>query len=261
MSESNSYEPKSIEPSPSGFRWGKPIMLLIIVATIGIVFTQFGHYLQLDYLATKEAQLRDFQSQHPVLVYGLAFLVYVAVTGMSLPGAAALTLVYGWYFGFVPTLILVSFASTAGATIAFLTSRYLLQSTVQSKFGDRLESFNHHLETDGAFYLFTLRLIPLVPFFVINLVMGLTPIKTRTFWWVSQLGMLPGTAVYCYAGSRVPNLTRLAEEGAGAVFSASQLVQITVAFGLLGAFPTITKFLLNQFKPRDSGPDPDITAD
>jgi len=158
-----------------------------------------------------------------------------------------LSLVYGWYFGFVPALVLVSFASTAGATVAFLTSRYLLRDSVHSKFGARLNSFNAHLEAEGAFYLFTLRLIPLVPFFVINLVMGLTPVKARTYWWVSQLGMLPGTAVYVYAGSRVPNLIELAEKGAAAVFSASQLLQLGIAFGLLGLFPLCVKSALSYF--------------
>ncbi|MFK8111010.1 MAG: TVP38/TMEM64 family protein [Rubripirellula sp.] len=228
-------------------KYAKPLLLLVMVSAFAVVFTQYGQYFQLDFLATKEAELREFQAANPWKVYGLAFLLYVSVTGLSLPGAAVLTLVYGWYFGFWPAFLVVSFASTAGATIAFLSSRYLLRDSIQAKFGDRLESFNEHLTEEGAFYLFTLRLIPL-PFFVINLVMGLTPIKTSTFWWVSQLGMLPGTMVYVYAGSRVPNLTRLAEEGASAVFSPDQLLQFLIAFGLLGAFPAITKLLLNKFR-------------
>jgi uncharacterized membrane protein YdjX (TVP38/TMEM64 family) len=129
-----------------------------------------------------------------------------------------------------------------------------LRESVQSKFGSRLESFNQHLAEEGAFYLFTLRLIPLVPFFVINLVMGLTPLKVRTYWWVSQIGMLPGTAVYVYAGSRVPNLTELAEKGAAAVFSPSQLIQLTVAFALLGLFPLVVKHALGFFTPSQTEP-------
>lgn len=234
----------TIDSPATGFRYTKPLLLLAILAVAVVLAMQFGQYIRLDYLATKEAQLREFQLEHPLLVYGVAFVVYVAVTGLSLPGAAALTLVYGWYFGFTPALVMISFASTSGATVAFLISRYLLRDSVQSRFGDRLATFNKHLEEEGAYYLFTLRLIPLVPFFVINLVMGLTPLKTKTYWWVSQVGMLPGTAVYVYAGSRVPNLTELAEHGASAVFTGSQLLQLGIAFAMLGLFPMIAKFVL-----------------
>ncbi|MCH1438465.1 MAG: VTT domain-containing protein, partial [Rubripirellula sp.] len=162
-------------------------------------------------------------------------------------------LLYGWYFGFGPTLILVSFASTAGATISFLTSRYLLRGSLEHKFGDRLQTFNQHLESEGAFYLFTLRLIPVVPFFVINLVMGLTQLPTRTYWWVSQLGMLPGTAVYVYAGSSVPNLGQLADQGAAAVLSPQQLFQLFLAFALLGVFPLIVKLLVTYLGRSTTG--------
>jgi uncharacterized membrane protein YdjX (TVP38/TMEM64 family) len=244
----SSAESAVLVQQPLGiFRYTKPLLLLVIVSVAVILVFRYGQYIQLDYLATKEAQLREFQLEHPVLVYSAAFLVYVVVTGLSLPGAAALTLLYGWYFGFAPAVVMISFASTSGATVAFLTSRYLLRDSVQSRFGERLSSFNDHLEEEGAYYLFTLRLIPLVPFFVINLVMGLTPLKTKTYWWVSQVGMLPGTAVFVYAGSRVPNLTELAEHGASAVFSAGQLWQLGIALGLLGLFPVIAKFVLGYF--------------
>ena len=171
-------------------------------------------------------------------------MVYVVVTGLSLPGAAVLTLVYGWYFGLLRGVVLVSFASTAGATMAFLLSRFLFRDAIQKRFGDRLPSFNQSLEKEGPFFLFTMRLIPAVPFFVINAVMGLTPIRTRTFWWVSQLGMLAGTAVYVYAGSSVPDLQTLADKGIGAVFTPSQLTQIVIAFVLLGVFPLIVRFAM-----------------
>ncbi len=231
---------------PGSGHWGKPVALVALLALGGFLFFQFGHLLSLESLAQKESQLREFQAGNPYLVYGIAFAVYVAVTGLSLPGAAALTLVYGWYFGFWRSVLLVSFASTAGATLAFLMSRYLLRDSVQARFGDRLIAFNEQLEKEGGFYLFTLRLIPAVPFFVINLVMGLTPLRVSTFWWVSQVGMLPGTMVYVYAGSRVPNLTVLAEQGAAAVFSPMQLTQLLVAFGLLGVFPLLIKKVMNR---------------
>ncbi|MEZ6051815.1 MAG: TVP38/TMEM64 family protein [Planctomycetaceae bacterium] len=159
------------------------------------------------------------------------------MTGLSIPGAVALTLMYGWFFGFWRGVILVSFASTTGATVAFLLARFLLQDVVQAKFGDRLKAFNQALEREGAFYLFTLRLIPLFPFFVINLVMGLTPLRTSTYWWVSQLGMLPGTAVYVYAGSSVPDLATLAERGTSGILTPNVLI----AFALLGLFPLVIR--------------------
>lgn len=181
-------------------------------------------------------------------MFGAAFLVYVAVTGLSLPGATVLTLVYGWYFGLRDAFVLVSFASTTGATLAFLLCRFLFRETIQSRFGERLASFNDSLEKEGPFFLFTLRLIPAVPFFVINAVMGLTPIKTRTFWWVSQLGMLAGTVVYVYAGSSVPNLQALADKGINAVFTPGQMTQIVGAFVLLGIFPLIVRYAMKSLK-------------
>ncbi|QDV68594.1 TVP38/TMEM64 family inner membrane protein YdjZ [Rosistilla carotiformis] len=219
-------------------------LLVLVVATIAIAYTQFGDLLSLENLAKQEAQLRAFQTDHPVLVYGAAFLVYVAVAGLSLPGAAVLTLVYGWYFGLARGVVLVSFASTAGATVAFLLSRFLFRDSIQKRFGKRLENFNQSFEREGPFFLFTLRLIPAVPFFVINAVMGLTPIRVGTFWWVSQLGMFAATVVYVYAGASVPNLQTLADNGIGAVFSPRQLSQIVFAFVLLGLFPLIVRFAM-----------------
>ena len=224
--------------------WKKLAVFSVVAVLFVICFTLFRDKLSLEYLATQEAALRDFQQRHPVLVYGAAFLVYVAVTGLSLPGALALTLLVGWFFGVLRGVVLVSFASTTGATLAFLLSRYLLRDSIQARFGDRLSTFNQSLEKEGPFYLFTLRLIPAVPFFVINVVMGLTPIRTLTFWWVSQLGMLPGTTVYVYAGSAVPSLAELAEKGAGGILSP----QILAALVLLGIFPLVVRNLLKRFK-------------
>ena len=177
MSDSFSYAEKSSGSSS----WPKLVAIAVIAGVGVLLYRQFGHALNLDYLAAKESTLRAYQADQPVLVFGIAFLIYVTATGLSIPGAGLLSLVYGWYFGWIPGAILVSFASTLGATIAFFLSRYLLRDAIQSKFGERLASFNQNLEKDGAFYLFTLRLIPAVPFFVINVVMGLTPMKARTF--------------------------------------------------------------------------------
>ncbi|MDP6442328.1 MAG: TVP38/TMEM64 family protein [Pirellulaceae bacterium] len=218
-------------------------LLCLLLAVIALGYVRFGDSLSLENLAQRETQLREFQRDHLVLVYGAAFTLYVLVTGLSLPGAAGLSLVYGWYFGAVQGVFLVSFASTAGATIAFLLSRHLLGGSVQRRFGDRLTAFNENLRRQGAFYLFTLRLIPAAPFFVINIVMGLTPMRATTFWWVSQLGMLPGTIVYLSAGASVPDLATLAERGAGGVLTWNTII----AFSLLGLFPFIVKWIMGRF--------------
>ena len=231
-----------------GLPWSKIAVFGLLACGIGLGIA-YRDSLSLTSLAEREAELRAFQAEHPVAVYGIAFAIYVAVTGLSLPGAAALTLLVGWYFGLLHGVILVSFASTAGATVAFLFSRFLFRDAIQNKFGERLAWFNEQLDRDGPFFLFTLRLVPLVPFFVINAVMGLTRIKTFVFWWISQIGMLPGTIVYVFAGSSVPNLQTLANEGAAAAFPPSRLLQLTIAFALLGIFPLAVKFLLNRFRP------------
>ncbi len=223
--------------------WYKLVLLALLAALITVGCIQFRDTLTLANLARQESQLRAFQDQHPILVYGAAFLLYVVVTGLSLPGATVLTLAYGWCFGILYGVIFVSFASTTGATVAFLMSRFLFRDAIQGRFGDRLDKFNQSLEREGPFYLFTLRLIPAVPFFVINAVMGLTPIRTRTFWWVSQLGMLAGTVVYVYAGSSVPSLQTLADDGINAVFTPGQLTQIVAAFVLLGLFPLTVRWI------------------
>lgn len=219
------------------------VLGLVVFAAV-FVFIKFGDALTLTALASREEALRAHQADSPWLVMGLAFIVYVTVTGLSLPGAAALTLVFAWFFGFGRGLVLVSFASTAGATLAFLFSRFLLRDSIEAKFGERLVRFNKALAEEGAFYLFTLRLIPAVPFFVINLVMGLTPLRTWPFWWVSQVGMLPGTVVFVYAGSRFPSLAELAESGAAGIFTP----QLILAFVILGLFPIAVKKVMAKFK-------------
>lgn len=246
----NTQMPQANRGSPSGsFR--KPLMLTVLAIIIGIAWMQFGDVLSLQNLAHQEAKLRNVQQSHPFLVYGVTFLGYVLVAGLSLPGATVLTLVLGWYFGLVRGMLLVSFASTGGATMAFLLSRFLFRDSIQHRFGDRLTKFNESLEREGPYFLLTLRLIPAVPFFVINAVMGLTPIRPRTFWWVSQLGMLPGTAVYVYAGSSVPDLQTLADKGIGAVFTSGQMSQIIAAFVILGTFPFIVRFTMNRFRKTE----------
>ncbi|MEX2581387.1 MAG: TVP38/TMEM64 family protein [Verrucomicrobiales bacterium] len=247
-SESETIESENAATPPANHKSTaiKVVVFLVVVAAAAIGYWQFGDVLTLENLAAKEAELREARTAAPLVVFGIGFLIYVLVTGLSLPGAAVLTLASGWFFGVWQGTLLVSFASTTGATLAFLFSRYLFRDAIQQRFGDRLEKFNAALEKEGSFYLFTLRLIPVVPFFVINLVMGLTPIRTGTFWWVSQLGMLAGTAVYCYAGAAVPSLGELAERGMGGILSP----KVIVAFVILGLFPITVKKVMAYVRSR-----------
>jgi len=183
-------------------------MFAVALAAGGFVVQ---HFLSIDFLASQETRLRGSYASDPGLVLGITFVIYVAVTGLSLPGATLMTLVIGWFLGFWLALIVVSFASTSGATVAFLLSRYFLREAIQTRFATQLEKFNQALDREGAFYLFTLRLIPAVPFFVLNAVMGLTRIRIWTFWWVSQVGMLAGTGVYVYAGATLPSLHQITD--------------------------------------------------
>ncbi|MEO1530142.1 MAG: TVP38/TMEM64 family protein [Planctomycetota bacterium] len=222
----------------------------LLACVVGVALWQFSDTQTLESLANREVELRRWQSEQPVFVFVIAFVLYVAVTGLSLPGAAGLSLAYGWYFGLVQGVILISFASTLGATIAFLISRFLMRDTVQTRFGERLSGFNEDFARQGAYYLLTLRLIPAVPFFVINAVMGLTPIRIWTFWWVSQLGMLPGTVLYIYAGSSVPTIRVFAESGVSGILS----WELFIAFTLLGLFPLLVRHLLKE--PNHTGSSP-----
>ncbi len=228
-------------------RWLSKLMLLVVVVSvIAVLMWQFGDSLSLEAFASRESQFREYKAAHPWIIVIVAFVAYVTVTGLSLPGAAAMSLLMGWLFGFWEGLVLVSFASTSGASIAFLFSRYLLKDLVEKRFAERLRNFHKALEREGAFYLFTLRLIPAVPFFVINVVMGVMPIRLWTFWWVSQLGMLPGTAAFIYAGASVPSLQVLAEQGLRGIVSP----QLLIAFVILGILPLAIRFLMNRFRSQ-----------
>jgi uncharacterized membrane protein YdjX (TVP38/TMEM64 family) len=185
----------------------KAVLALVLIGAIAAYFAfDLGQYLSLENFKASQADIVAAKDANPALYIAGFFLLYVAVTGLSIPGAAIMTLVAGALFGVVLGTIIVSFASTMGATLAFLSSRYVLRDWVQGKFGERLRAVDDGLEKDGAFYLFTLRLIPVFPFFVINLLMGLTRIKTGTFFWVSQIGMLPATIVFVNAGTQISRI-------------------------------------------------------
>jgi len=219
------------------------IVLLVAIAALVAAFFVFDlkDYFALDAFKARQAAIDAYFQAHPLRTAAIYFAIYVAVTGLSLPGAAIMTIVGGAIFGLLWGTLLVSFASAIGATLAFLASRFLLRDAIQRKFGDKLAAINRGVEKEGAFYLFALRLVPAFPFFVINLVMGLTPMKTRTFYWVSQLGMLAGTIVYVNAGTQIAKIDSL-----------SGLVSpgLIGSFVLLGIFPLIAKKIVDWLKAR-----------
>ena len=220
----------------------KLLLLLALALLIGAFFAfDLGRFFSLDYFKSQQAVIEAYRAAHPWLTAGLFFLIYVAVTGLSLPGAAIMTLAAGAIFGLLWGTVIVSFASTLGATLAFLAARFVLRDWVQGRFGDKLKAVNAGMEKEGGFYLFTLRLIPIFPFFVINLVMGLTPIRTRTFYWVSQIGMLAGTLVYVNAGTQLARIDSLK-----GILSPGLLG----SFVLLGIFPLIAKQVVAVVKAR-----------
>lgn len=247
----NAPPPEKISPVLSPWRPHlKVIVLLLALLAGGFFFRYFGDTLTMESVEGKEAWLRATQLAAPIRFTLAAILVYVATAALSLPFTTILTILFAWFFGFWQGLLLVSFSSTAGATIAFLVSRFLFREAIQRKFGDHLKAINEAFARDGPFYLFTLRLIPLLPFSVINLVMGLTSIRTRTFWWVSQLGMIGGTAACAYAGSSLPSLTELGEGGSAAILSP----RLIVALALLGLFPLATRKLITRVKAKRASP-------
>ena len=217
---------------------------LLLLAAIGVglfFFYDLNQLLTLDGLKGSMAQFDQYKAQSPFLVIGGFFLLYILVTALSLPGAAILTLAAGALFGLAQGLLVASFASSIGATLAFLVSRYLLRDTIKKRFPERLAAIDTGVEKEGAFYLFTLRLVPVFPFFLINLLMGLTAIKSWTFYWVSQIGMLAGTFVFVNAGTQLAQVDSL---------SGILSLDLILSFALLGVFPLIAKSLINAIKKR-----------
>jgi pyruvate/2-oxoglutarate dehydrogenase complex dihydrolipoamide dehydrogenase (E3) component/uncharacterized membrane protein YdjX (TVP38/TMEM64 family) len=221
---------------------GRLAVVLLVAAAAAAFFAAGGQrYLSLDNLKAQQAALEQWRAAHPAAAAAAFFAAYVAVTGLSLPGATLLTLAAGALFGWLWGTVLVSFAASIGATVAFLASRFVLRDWVERSYGAQLRAIDRGVEKEGGFYLFTLRLIPAVPFFVINLAMGLTKMRVRTFYWVSQLGMLAGTLVYVYAGTRLGTITSLRD-----------LLdwRLIAAFLLLGFFPLIAKRILDAYQAR-----------
>lgn len=217
------------------------LLVCIFALAVGFFYFDLNQLLTLDGLKSGLVQFETWRSDSPIFVGGAFLLLYVIVTALSLPGAVIMTLAAGALFGLFWGTLIVSFASSIGATLAFLVSRYLLQDTVQSRFGGRLKAFNDGVARDGAFYLFTVRLVPIFPFFLINLLMGLTTIRAFTFYWVSQVGMFVGTLVYVNAGTQLGQL-----ESLSGILSPSLLL----SFVLLGVFPLMAKKILDVIKAR-----------
>ncbi|MBE0615968.1 MAG: FAD-dependent oxidoreductase [Burkholderiales bacterium] len=217
--------------------------LVLIALLLGAVLAYYnfdlGHYLSLEYFKSQQAAIETWRAAHPAKAALVYFFAYVVVTSLSLPGAAVMTLAGGAVFGLLWGTVLVSFASTLGATLAFLVSRFLLRDWVQGQFGERLRAINAGIAREGGFYLLALRLVPVFPFFVINLVMGLTTLPTRTFYWVSQAGMLLGTIVYVNAGTQLAKI-----ESLSGILSPA----ILASFALLGIFPLIAKKIIERLR-------------
>jgi len=221
----------------------KKITIIVVASVVLLVFfaLDMNRFLTLDGLKASLGQFEIWRAASPVFVGFAFFSLYVLVAAFSLPGAAVMTLAAGALFGLLEGTVIVSFASSIGATLAFLASRYLLRDTIQNRFGGRLKAINDGMAREGAFYLFTLRLVPLFPFFLVNLLMGLTPIRARSFYWVSQVGMLAGTLVYVNAGTQLAKISGL---------SGIVSPRLLISFALLGVFPLLAKRFLNFLQRR-----------
>ena len=226
----------------SGRTLPRLLLLALLLSLIACWFLfDLGQYFDLATLQQSRADFVRSYQEHQAFFVLAYFALYVAVTALSLPAATVLTLVGGAIFGFTLGSVVISFASTLGATLACAASRFVLRDWVQGRFGEKIRAINSGMEREGAFYLFSLRLIPVFPFFAINLGMGLTPMPLRTFYWVSQLGMLPGTLVYVNAGTELGGLTSLS-----GILSPS----LILSFALLGIFPLAAKKILGWYKSR-----------
>src|SRR5712692_7225480 len=219
--------------------------LLVAALLLGLIAAFFaldlGQYFQLEFFQSKQSAIEEFRRANPLAAAVIFFAIYVAVTGLSVPGAAILSVAVGAILGLLWGTLIVSFASSIGATLAFLSSRFLFREAVRGRFGDRLQAIDAGLAKEGAFYLFALRLAPVFPFVLVNLLMGLTPVKTRTFYWVSQIGMLPATIVYVNAGTQLATIQSISGILSPALIG---------SLALLGIFPLVAKYVVESVKAR-----------
>jgi uncharacterized membrane protein YdjX (TVP38/TMEM64 family) len=221
----------------------KKIAIIFIIVLFIIAFQLFdlGRYLTLSYIKESQAKFEVLYAEHPAMVIASYMILYILATSFSLPGAAVLTLAGGALFGILTGTVIVSFASTIGATIACFLSRFLLRDWIQGRFADRIQKVNEGIAKEGTFYLFTLRLIPVFPFWMINVLMGLTTMPLFKFYWVSQVGMLPGTLVYVNAGKELARI-----DSPGGILSPGLLF----SFALIGIFPLTVKKLIGWYRVK-----------
>lgn len=216
--------------------WQKGLVLLVIVLLIGVYwYFDLHHHLTFESLKEHHHWLQNFVAENQLATAIIYFFLYILITALSLPGAAVMTLAGGAAFGFWKALFLVSFASSVGASLAFLAARFFLYEYIQKRFQKRLRVINQGVQKEGAFFLFSLRLVPIFPFFLINLLMGLMPLRLMTFYWVSQLGMLPGTVVYVNAGTQLAEISSVED-----ILS----IKLIVSFVVLALLPLIMKKLM-----------------
>jgi len=231
---------------------GKLVIVgLVVLGIFAFRYFELGQYLSLAYIKTSQTRFQSLYQAHQFFVIAVYMGIYIVVAALSLPGAAVLTLAGGGLFGLAVGAVVVSFASTIGATLAALVSRFIMREWVQNKFGDKLTAINNGIAKEGAFYLFSLRLVPLFPFFIINLLMGLTRMRLSTFFLVSQIGMLPGTLVYVNAGkelARIDSLSGILSPG------------LLISFVLIGLLPITMKKLLPVIKHK-FGKDAEMSGD
>ena len=220
------------------------VLTLAIIVSLFIYF-DLSRFLTLDYIKESQARFQNLYQAHRFMVVSVYMVIYILVTALSLPGAAVMTLAGGGFFGLVTGTIVVSVASTIGATCACLASRFILRDWVQSKFGGKLSAINEGIDKEGSFYLFSLHLIPIFPFFVINLLMGLTKMPIRTYFWVSQIGMLPATIVFVNAGKEIAKIDSVA-----GIASPTLLI----SFALLGLFPVTVKKVMSLYRRKRVSP-------
>jgi len=222
------------------------IVCVVLLAVACFFYFDLARFLSLDFFKSSQDRFSQLYTAHPLGTIAVYVAIYIVVTTLSLPGAAVMTLAGGALFGLITGVVAISFASTIGATLACLASRFILRDWVQGRFGDKLRTINAGIEEEGAFYLFSLRLIPIFPFFLINLLMGLTTIPIRTYFWISQLGMLPATIVYVNAGSELARIESLA----GIVSP-----RLLVSFAILGLFPIMVKKLMASIRRGQEPPE------
>lgn len=241
------HSPRQIESNPWlktwAFRaaWVAGVALLVIVGV-----WQCSECFSLESLASHEGELRAFQSNHPYLLYGIVFVLYTIGFAIGLPLAALMTIVVGWLFDFIPALVLSSVGSSLGAALTFMTSRYFFRERMENWLGSTMEKFQSELEDSAAFYLFISRLIPQIPFVLVNLVMGLSPISLRTFFWVSQLSMLPVLIIFVWIGGSLPSLQMIADKGISSVLS----WQLMLGIAAMGIVPLLIRLGLNYYQSR-----------